>query len=120
MTPRRHLSWLLAVTLTLGLSACSDDGDDGDDDAPPPAPDATVVDAGVVDAAPLGACSPEDASYTACGCGCCPGASPLDRCLDRDAGETLESVQAADEAAAMSPGCPMAGCGTPIVYRCCE
>jgi hypothetical protein len=78
---------------------------------------------GASDAQPLDAlvaCPGTDAAYTACGCGCCPGAPSSIRCLDSAHGETLDSVEQADRLTASNPKCPQIGCGAPIVYVCCE
>jgi hypothetical protein len=64
-----------------------------------------------------GACEP--ATYTACGCGCCGGATPVDRCLDTAAGETMQQIIDADQQAHQSAGCASAGCALPVRYRCC-
>ncbi len=61
-----------------------------------------------------------DASYLACGCGCCTGASTQERCVDLDAGQTLQQIVDADKSAAGSPNCAMAGCSMPTLYRCCN
>ncbi|RKH63842.1 hypothetical protein D7V93_08205 [Corallococcus llansteffanensis] len=61
--------------------------------------------------------APEASSYTACGCGCCPGVEPHIQCLG---GESLQSVIARDKQAAASPDCPMAGCSLPVKYQACD
>jgi hypothetical protein len=65
-----------------------------------------------------GACEP--AAYTACGCGCCGGATPVERCVDVAAGETMQGIIDADRQAAQRPGCAMAGCSLPVHYTCCQ
>jgi hypothetical protein len=64
-----------------------------------------------------GACEP--ASYTACGCGCCGGATPVDRCVDTAHGETMQQIIDADQQQAQSPNCAFAGCALPVHYVCC-
>src|SRR6185295_15673242 len=66
---------------------------------------------------PAGACEP--ASYTACGCGCCGGATPVERCVDTAHGETMRQIIDADQQQAGSPNCSFAGCALPIHYVCC-
>ncbi|RKH09531.1 hypothetical protein D7V97_16305 [Corallococcus sp. CA053C] len=61
--------------------------------------------------------APEASSYTACGCGCCPGVEPHVQCLG---GESLQAVIARDKEAAASPDCPMAGCSMPVKYQACD
>ena len=79
---------------------------------------AVLLAAGCAGTPPREAASAE--SYTACGCGCCPGTEPAKRCLYRSKGESLEDVRKKDRAAARSPDCPMAGCSVPIVYSYCD
>ena len=106
---------LLVSLMGLGCGDSSPSGGDLDA-ATGGARDAAAADAS---AAPGdGGCLPSDASYTACGCGCCPGEPAVPVCLGP--GETLESVEEADRAAAMSPGCPMTGCSIPQEYSCCR
>lgn len=76
-------------------------------------PTSAAGDAGV------NSCTP-DASYLACGCGCCTGAATQERCVDTDGGQTLQQIIDADTAAAAGPSCAMAGCSTPTLYRCCK
>jgi len=56
-------------------------------------------------------------SYTACGCGCCGGVEPEERCL-REKGE-LERVRAEDRKARKNPDCAMAGCSRGVRYKYC-
>lgn len=64
-----------------------------------------------------GACEP--ATYTACGCGCCGGTTPVDRCVDTAAGETMQQIIDADQQARQDPNCSFAGCALGVRYRCC-
>ncbi|HYV45075.1 MAG TPA: hypothetical protein VFA20_09460 [Myxococcaceae bacterium] len=66
---------------------------------------------------PAGACEP--ASYTACGCGCCGGATPVERCVDVAGGETMRQIIDADRQVAQNANCSMAGCSLPVHYTCC-
>ena len=65
-----------------------------------------------------GACEP--AAYTACGCGCCGGATPVERCVDTAAGETMQQIIDADRQVAQSSNCSLAGCSLPVHYTCCR
>lgn len=59
-------------------------------------------------------------SYTACGCGCCSGVEPQERCLYRSKGDDLQKIIEADKEAAQSPDCPMMGCSLPLRYIYCD
>jgi hypothetical protein len=60
-------------------------------------------------------------SFIACGCGCCGGATtdlPM-RCYYPGAGESIETVTAADLATKNATDCNHAGCSLGVKYSCC-
>lgn len=57
--------------------------------------------------------------YTACGCGCCSGVKPLERCLDRSKADELQDIIARDRMHKQSPDCAMMGCSRGIRYKPC-
>jgi len=63
------------------------------------------------------ACEP--ASYTACGCGCCGGTTPIERCVDAAAGQTMQQIIDEDRQVAQTANCASAGCSFPVHYTCC-
>ena len=64
-----------------------------------------------------GACEP--AEYTACGCGCCGGVAPAERCVDVAGGQTMQQIIDADRQVAQTSNCSLAGCSFPVHYTCC-
>ena len=90
--------------------------------SPSPPPVEPGPDGGAVDAdpapTPWGTCG-ED--YDMCGCGCCGGSTTSDpkRCYYASAGETVATVQAADQAARSSTNCSLVGCALPQRAVCC-
>ncbi|MCY1039808.1 hypothetical protein OV208_00650 [Corallococcus sp. bb12-1] len=61
-----------------------------------------------------------NATYVACGCGCCGGVAPEVRCLSCAQGADLQALIDADQEAAKSSNCPYAGCSTGIQYVYCD
>ncbi len=61
-------------------------------------------------------------TYLACGCGCCPETiqKPVEKCVDKKAGETLESIKNADRAKKQAKDCELAGCSQAILYKICD
>jgi hypothetical protein len=57
--------------------------------------------------------------YTACGCGCCGGVTPQQRCYYPALGETRDSIAAADLAAKAATNCSLVGCSLGTQYMCC-
>ena len=106
---------LLFLASVVGAGCGDSSSSGGEFDASSGAIDAGSDGSALADDA--GGCLASDASYVACGCGCCPGEPAVQVCLGP--GQTLESVEEADRAAAMSPGCPMTGCSIPQEYSCC-
>ena len=66
--------------------------------------------------ADAGVCGGE---YTACGCGCCGGVTPQQRCYYPALGETRDSIVAADLAAKAATNCALVGCSLGTQYICC-
>jgi hypothetical protein len=58
--------------------------------------------------------------YTACGCGCCAGAEPKEKCLYRSKGDNLQKIIDEDQKASQSPDCPVTGCSLPVKYAYCD
>ena len=72
------------------------------------------------DAGPPRGCN---SRYLACGCGCCVGPTPLQRCVYQEVGpKTLDEIAGDDMALRNdSAGCAAAGCSLGIDYfACCE
>ncbi len=64
----------------------------------------------------------QENSYLACGCGCCPETiqKPMNKCVDKKSGETLESIEKADRAKKAEGDCNLAGCSQAILYKVCN
>lgn len=59
-------------------------------------------------------------SYVACGCGCCGGAEPVKKCIDRAKGDDLAKIKAEDEKARKRPQCAVMGCSRGTEYSYCD
>lgn len=59
-------------------------------------------------------------TYLACGCGCCGGVNPVEKCLYRSEGDDLEKIKNQDKAERQNPGCALMGCSFPVLYRYCD
>lgn len=59
-------------------------------------------------------------TYTACGCGCCSGATPQEVCLYKSNGDSLERIKQQDTAAKTSPQCAVIGCSRGTTYKYCD
>lgn len=60
---------------------------------------------------------PRESSYLACGCGCCGGVQPQEKCVEEDA---LALLIEKDKAQAASPQCAVIGCSVGVEYTVCE
>jgi len=58
--------------------------------------------------------------YIACGCGCCVGEEPQDKCLYGSKGDDMRKIYEEDKKLAQSPECATMGCSLPIRYIYCD
>jgi len=65
-------------------------------------------------------CSEYVESYIACGCGCCGGVEPTEKCLYRSKGDKIQKIIEEDKKIAQSSICPNVGCSAPIKYVYCD
>lgn len=59
-------------------------------------------------------------SYLACGCGCCAGVEPVEKCLYRSKGDDINEIIREDGITAQSGQCDSAGCSKGIKYSYCD
>ncbi|MFT3765129.1 MAG: hypothetical protein QM820_06385 [Minicystis sp.] len=90
---------------------------------PAPAPTLTPAATAAPTAAPSAVVPPKapaGPSYVACGCGCCGGTKPLDQCIYKSKGESLEKIEADDWRRHKDPHCATAGCSLGKRYHYCD
>jgi len=63
---------------------------------------------------------PSYPEFTACGCGCCGGATPIEKCLYRSKGDDIEYYKITDALHRLNVDCSIAGCNVPIRYKYCD
>jgi hypothetical protein len=63
---------------------------------------------------------PVKESYMACGCGCCVGGTPLEKCLYHAKGDDLQKIKEEDHKINKSAQCAYVGCSTGILYHYCD
>jgi hypothetical protein len=59
-------------------------------------------------------------SYTACGCGCCGGTKPQEKCLYHSKGDNMDEIIQADKKLQSSSSCAAMGCSLGLKYRYCD
>jgi hypothetical protein len=59
-------------------------------------------------------------SYVACGCGCCGGKDPIEKCLYRSKGDDINKIIEDDKKVAKSDSCALVGCSLGIKYLYCD
>lgn len=64
--------------------------------------------------------SPTPTSYTTCGCGCCGGVQPIEKCLYKSKGDDINRIITEDQSMKNSPICPQVGCSMGIIYKYCD
>lgn len=62
----------------------------------------------------------DQSSYTACGCGCCGGESPIEQCLYKSKGDDINKIIESDQKVKNSPQCAYAGCSKGLLYKYCD
>ena len=62
----------------------------------------------------------EPESYLSCGCGCCGGAEPQEKCLFREQGDSLEDKRESDRRLGESNACDLMGCSLGTKYVFCD
>jgi hypothetical protein len=61
------------------------------------------------------------AEYISCGCGCCGGVEPQDKCVYKILGDSLEKIAAEDKAHRPSARqCALMGCAIGTRYHYCS
>jgi hypothetical protein len=59
--------------------------------------------------------------YVSCGCGCCSGLEPDNRCLYKNNGDSLEKIIEEDKKKASDTEfCATVGCSLPVRYQYCD
>ena len=58
--------------------------------------------------------------YIACGCGCCGGAEPVEKCLYHSNGDDIHKIIEDDKRIANSADCALAGCSMGTKYIYCD
>jgi len=59
--------------------------------------------------------------YVDCGCGCCGGTEPTDKCLYKSKGDSIENVIGRSKKNPPSEHtCAVAGCSKGVRYRYCD
>ena len=59
-------------------------------------------------------------SYVACGCGCCGGEEPIEKCLYRSNGDDINKIIEENKIAAKSDSCALMGCSLGTKYTYCD
>ncbi|MBU4245849.1 MAG: hypothetical protein ABIF85_00465 [Nanoarchaeota archaeon] len=59
-------------------------------------------------------------TFIACGCGCCIGVEPEEKCLYHSKKDSLQKIIEKDKQEAKTMECPMLGCNYPIKYTYCD
>lgn len=59
-------------------------------------------------------------SYVACGCGCCGGEEPIEKCIYHSKGDDLNKIIEEDKKSAQSDQCALMGCSLGIKYVYCD
>lgn len=62
----------------------------------------------------------DQTTYTACGCGCCPGVTPVKQCIYHSKGDQLEKFIKEDTVIKNSSQCSMMECSRGIEYYYCD
>jgi len=81
----------------------------------------STAEAGTTSAGGEGGAPGCNSHYLSCGCGCCVGPTPTQRCVYPGVGKTIDELVGDDLARRNdSAGCAAAGCSLGIDYFCCE
>jgi len=59
-------------------------------------------------------------TYVACGCGCCGGTNPVEKCLYKRDGDNLNEIIKKDLLIKKNSACHVAGCSQGILYKYCD
>ena len=62
----------------------------------------------------------DDSYYVACGCGCCGGQEPVNKCLYKSKGDDLNKIIESDKNASASSQCAVMGCSIGVKYVYCD